>query len=313
MSILKKHQFHLSRLFRFILSVGVLCWVPVSAEAAGVSGSVRAGNALYDAGKYEDAAEKYNEALKKNSESDIINFNTGAALYQSGDVETAQTHFQKALLSSDDQLRQQAYYNLGNTFYRQAERIGPEHPQEAVPLLERSVDHYEQALALSPEDEDAQYNYEFVKQVLEKVKEQVEQQKQQCDRPDKDQNQNEQNKDQQQKKSGQDDQEDDRSGRQEEDQQQSDQQGEDQQQREQQGEDQQQQEDQSGQADKDAQDSRPSAGERQESSSGAGQQDEDLTRRDARRRLMEYQRNDEPQGLLNLRGTIDQRPVEKDW
>ncbi len=285
------------------------------AAAATVGSSIRQGNKLYAEKKYEDAVQKYQKALKKQSESDIVNFNIGSAYYQSGDFEKAAGHFQKALLSSDNKLRQGAYYNLGNTFYRQGEAIGPQNPQAALPLLERSLAQYEQALQISPEDEDAKFNYEFVKHVLEKVKEQIEKQKKQCDNPKENQEKDSNNKEDQQqgaqenkgasadeKKSsaGQDDREEKQqdAGSQERD---NDANATPQESQEQKS---------AGAQDTGVQQDKKDQGN---VPSGSREQENDLSRQEARMRLRDYENNDEPKGLLNLRGTFDKRAVEKDW
>jgi tetratricopeptide (TPR) repeat protein len=85
------------------------------------------------------------------------------------EFKTAADFFQKALLSSDYGIRQHAHYNLGNALYRFAEAMGPDRLEDMVPFLEQSIVQYEQALGLNPDDEDAQYNYNFVKHVLDNV------------------------------------------------------------------------------------------------------------------------------------------------
>jgi len=285
------------------------------AAAATVGGSIRQGNKLYAEKKYEDAVQRYHKALKKQSESDIVNFNIGSAYYQSGDFEKAADHFQKALLSPDNKLRQGAYYNLGNTFYRQGEAVGPQNPQAALPLLERSLAQYEQALQISPEDEDAKFNYEFVKHVLEKVKEQIEKQKKQCDNPKENQENDSNNKEDQQQ------------GAQENKAASAD---EKQSSAEQNNRDEKQQDAGSQEQDNDANETPQESQEQQSAGaqdrgvqqdkqdqgnapSGSREEQHDLSRQEAQMRLRDYENNDEPKGLLNLRGTFDTRAVEKDW
>jgi Ca-activated chloride channel homolog len=262
--------------------LGVIFCLQTPVSASTVAGDVRRGNKLYAQEDYSAAAEKYQQALQKDQESDIINFNAGAAWYQSGNVEKALEHFQKALLSSDERLRQQAYYNLGNSFYRLAE--GASEPQAAVPLLERSLDQYEQALGLREDDEDARHNYAFVQYVLEKIKEQIAQQQNQCDRSDKDSGTEEDSQNRSGQPSGQGNEEQNASAD---------------------GQDETQ--DAAMQDDPSFQD------QPQDQPAGSDGTEQDLSRREAQMRLMEYQRNEQPPGMLNLRGRVDPRPVEKDW
>ena len=64
-------------------------------EAASPKQMIKEGNLYYEQGDYVASAEKYEEALEKDTESDIINFNLGAALYQKEENGEAIDHFQK--------------------------------------------------------------------------------------------------------------------------------------------------------------------------------------------------------------------------
>jgi len=321
---------------------------------AGVAADVRQGNMLYNQQEYPKAIEKYHEALQNDSESDMINFNTGAALYQTGDYAQAQEHFQKALLSEDAALKQSAHYNLGNTLYRLAEGVGPQNPQAAVEPLEHSLVQYEQALKIDPQDQDARANYQFVQHVLEKVREQIRQQQSQCQNS---QSQNSSNSENQ-------------SGQREQDSQQEQRQQSSRGQGQQNSQDRQEQDGQRGQGAEEslqpqlpdqtaAQEMRPkpdqphdpsangqkdsdqdspqspnteqgdqgsassgqpdSANQRDSASAGgadareSAEAQEEISRREAGMRLDDYERNQQPRELLNLRGAVDARPVEKDW
>jgi tetratricopeptide (TPR) repeat protein len=141
---------------------------------ASIKGEVKKGNALYNDEKYGEALKRYEKAWEKNPESDVINFNVADALYKRGDYQKAIEHFQKALLSQDDSLRQQALYNLGNAEYKYGISHKEEHPQRAVSLLREALRHYERSLEIDSRDEDARFNYEFVKKKLERLKEEIE-------------------------------------------------------------------------------------------------------------------------------------------
>ncbi|MEW5895002.1 MAG: tetratricopeptide repeat protein, partial [Candidatus Omnitrophota bacterium] len=193
-----------------LLSIFCLLVFSGASDAASISGDIRRGNEFYKEGKYQNAAEKFNEALQKNPESDIINFNSGTASYKIGDFEKASEYFQKALLSEEPVLKQQAHYNLGNSFYRQAEGAGSANPQAALPFLEKSLSQYEEALKIDADEEDVKYNYEFVKKVLEKVKEQIRQQSGQCKKREKSDQSEEQEKSDQSEEQEKSDQSEDR-------------------------------------------------------------------------------------------------------
>jgi|GEM_PF-606011 len=348
-------------LFFYSLGFPSLVW-------AGVASDVRKGNALYHQQNYDEAIKKYRHALQKDAESDMINFNAGAALYQNEKYTEAQDYFQKALLSDNEQLKQKAHYNLGNTLYRIAEEAGPKNPQDAVKPLENALVQYEQALQIDPQDQEAQANYQFVREVLKKVKEQIRQQQSQCQNPqsqensdsndqqNKNQNTNH-NKDQStdQNQGSQKDQSQQSSGSQKSGEQQQGQdredrpdqgdrqqassqsrnQGEEQKNQElqdhgassrhQQGADQEQEsslDQDSGQENQPDQSSGALEGDGDQktvasssvSAAKNGEESEgDFSRREATMRLDDYEQNQQPRGLLNLRGTVNTSPVEKDW
>ena len=124
-------------------------------------------------------------------------YNAGVTAYRSNDFSSASTTFEQATASPDRALQERAFYNLGNTAYR----LGEADPTRAQPSWERALKSYEAALAINPQDEDARFNYEFVKKKLEELKKQQEQQqKEQNQKQDqkKDEQQQQQKKEQEQ-------------------------------------------------------------------------------------------------------------------
>ncbi|MDY7095726.1 MAG: tetratricopeptide repeat protein [Acidobacteriota bacterium] len=180
----------------------------------------------YDQGVYDQALQGFVDQQVERPEDPAVAFNIGSSHYQMKDYEAAQRSFAAAALSADPKLQQQAVYNLGNVAFRQGK-------------LEEAVEHYKRALELDPDDQDAKFNLEFVRDEIRRRHE--ENQKRQQEQ----QNQDPQNQDQQQQ-DGQDQQNQDQ---QNQDQQNQDQQGQDQQDQGQDGQDQQQdqgQQDQQG-------------------------------------------------------------------
>jgi Ca-activated chloride channel family protein len=154
----------------------------------------RKGNALYGQEQYAEAAAAYQEGIRSVQEggpgavhSGLLN-NLGAALYRSGEHEQAGVAFSSAAtmaLAPEDLVR--ASYNAGNAAF-QAQQ------------LEQSLEHYRRALLTDPSNQDAKFNYEFVKRRLQ------EQQQQQQDQQDQ-QNQDNQDQQDQQQQDGEQDQE----------------------------------------------------------------------------------------------------------
>ncbi len=93
--------------------------------------------------------------------------NVGAARYRLGDFAgAAEAYRQAAASAADPELQERALYDLGNAVYRQGQ-------------LEEAVKAYEGALAIDPEDEDARYNLEFVREEIRRRLEEAKQREQQ--------------------------------------------------------------------------------------------------------------------------------------
>jgi Ca-activated chloride channel family protein len=173
-----------------------------------VPGFASTGKALqaYEKGDFEAAEKEYLRLLEKRPNDHRLAYNAGAAAYQASRFGEAAGHFASALTSPDLELQERAYYNLGNTFFRLGDREqAPEQKQQA---WEQSIKQFEGALKLNPQDADAQFNLDLVKQKLEQLKQQQEQQKQQNkDDQKKDDEKKDDSKDDQQKNENEKDQE----------------------------------------------------------------------------------------------------------
>lgn len=169
------------------LSLAALAGLVSAGSLAAQAGrsDVAQGNRLYDEGSFDEAHEKYLDALRENPGSPLIRFNDGNALYRSEDFPQAADAFQQALEGEDPDVASAAWYNLGNTFFREQD-------------LERSLEAYKQALRLDPGDEDAKHNLERVLELMQQQDQQQQpQQGDQGDQDDQDQ-QEQQQQDQQQ-------------------------------------------------------------------------------------------------------------------
>jgi Ca-activated chloride channel family protein len=124
---------------------------PVRAQSA--RKKVAEGNRHYEDGRYDEASNCYQDALLDQPESPRVHFNVGNVLYKKKKYEQAVEAFMKALKSESDLSRAESYYNLGNTAFRRGN-------------LPEAIEHYEMALTHNPEDMDAKYNLEFVRNQL---------------------------------------------------------------------------------------------------------------------------------------------------
>ena len=194
-----------NRLYRFCLLVIITMIFFRSSLAFGDSFSSlnKKGNKKYkraqeflqkgEKGKVAEALEEalrfYRDAEIEKPESPELSYNLGNVMYQQEKYQDGLERYFKA--SSSDELQHQAwaYYNLGNTFYRSGK-----YPE--------AIQAYQKCLELTPDDEDAKYNLEFVRKKMKEMldKELQRQQKQDQPEQEKQQQQNQQQQQQEQQK-----------------------------------------------------------------------------------------------------------------
>jgi Ca-activated chloride channel homolog len=127
-------------------------------------GDLERGNRHYRAGRYVEAIEAYENALRRGKASPELHYNLGTALLALGRHAEAEAQFVRALESVEPALRQRAYYNLGNRFLG-AGRAGGD---EAARLLDAAAEAYRHALRLDPSDVDAKWNLELTQRERER-------------------------------------------------------------------------------------------------------------------------------------------------
>ena len=179
--------------FNFLL----LCiFLPLSLFAQAGRKQVLEGNKLFIEEKYDEANNKYRDALVNNPENPVIHFNIGNTQYKKKKFEEAMKDYEKSLSIDDILTQSKSYYNMGNTLYRMGK-------------LPESILAYTQALKLNPDDEDAKYNLEYVRAKLKDQAQkkpqsnQQQQQQQQQDQQQQGEKNQEQNKQEQEKKQDQ--------------------------------------------------------------------------------------------------------------
>ena len=189
-----------ARGFQLLFLVWIACsWLPPQL-VLGQAGrdEVLEGNSFFAEGRFDEAHDKYQQALDQDPSSAAIRYNLGDAEYKRNLYEEAIEAFSQAMQTEEPELQARASYNLGNALYR-------------LGKLEDSIQAYQDALRIDPSDRDSKHNLEFVKSKLE---EQEQQQKQQEKEDDQDQ-QDQENQDQSQNEQGNQDQNQD--GEQEQD------------------------------------------------------------------------------------------------
>ena len=142
--------------YLILVIVFLLAAVSVSAQKYPERSLVRKGNRAYDRGRTELSIDRYTKALEAAP-------GNWEALYDLGNALAAAERSDKAeetlravaadtLRSSDD--RAEAYFNLGNV-------------QLAQQKLQDALESYKNSLRMNPADEQAKYNYVYVKRLLE--------------------------------------------------------------------------------------------------------------------------------------------------
>ena len=134
---------------------------------------MRKGNRNYNKGRYNEAVEHYNEALKVAPAQFEATYNLGNALYKAEMFDRAEQTMTKAAADSlrTDEERAEAYYNLGNAQFKQQK-------------YKEALESYKQSLRLNPSDMEAKYNYAYTKRLLEENQNQQNQNQQNHTAPD---------------------------------------------------------------------------------------------------------------------------------
>ena len=156
---------------------------------------LRDGNSAYESEEYSAAAEKYYKALEKDPDNITGKFNLGNATYQTDGYDEAIQHYSSAAeLAKDNQVKADAYYNLGNALFQKAK-------EDQGKGLEKSVEAYKNSLRLNPKDLDTKKNLALSQRLLVQQKQQQQKQQQEQNKEKKDQDEKdkqEQSDDQQQ-------------------------------------------------------------------------------------------------------------------
>ena len=128
----------------------------------------------------------------------VEDYNAGTSAYENGEFDVAAEKLKDSLLTPDLEVQQKAYYNLGNSLYRVGQGLLQEDPKKTIEVWEKSVKAFDDALALDAEDEDAEFNRDFVQKKLDELKEQQPQDQQdQQNQDQQDQNEEQEDQDQQ--------------------------------------------------------------------------------------------------------------------
>ena len=105
-----------------------------------------------------DAISKYKKLSEENPNQKEIDYNLGNLNYYKGEFEKAISYYNDALKTNNNELKSNSHYNLGNAYY-------------SIDDFEKSLSEYKKSLELNPNNDDARYNFEFVKKIMHKREE----------------------------------------------------------------------------------------------------------------------------------------------
>lgn len=137
----------------------------------GLARNAQHGNALFEAGQYDEALQAYTEADVSSAPDDprlsSLYQNMGNTLFQQGNHEHATAMYQKTVeLTEDARLQADALYNTGNAWFKQGD-------------YQQAVEAYTQALELNSDHQAAQQNKALVEKLLAEPPPQQQKQEQQ--------------------------------------------------------------------------------------------------------------------------------------
>ena len=155
------------------------------------------GNRLFAEAEYTEAINKYNEVLLENPKALEPKFNKANSYYRLDDLGEAIDLYQEVAAESRDMsLVTKAKYNLGNCFFQRGSKQRDSDLQKAVEDMKTSIAHWRQVLDIEPENAKAARNIEVgrltIKDLLDQLKKQQENQQQQQQQGQQDQQQQEQ-------------------------------------------------------------------------------------------------------------------------
>lgn len=128
--------------------------------------NLKEGNALYKNEKYDEALQKYDEAIRQRPTDLRGDFNKGAAAYKLQDWDAATEEFQRSSAGKDSRLASKSFYNLGNSQFQKGQYA-------------EAVRSYQRSLKLNPSDDDTKFNLGLALQTMKNPPKQKQKQKSQ--------------------------------------------------------------------------------------------------------------------------------------
>ena len=141
----------------------LLVWLialPLTGFAESVDSKIQEGITQYHEGKFKDAGQSFSSARTDRPDDSRITYNQGNAHYKEGRFpEALQAFTQPSSDEKNPNIRKNAIYNTGNTLVK-------------LGKLKEAESAYKEVLRLDPEDMDAKFNLEYVREQLKKKEDQ---------------------------------------------------------------------------------------------------------------------------------------------
>ena len=175
-----------------LILLTVFLGIPLRLHGETLSSKTEKGSSLYQEERYDEAMKSFVDAQIESPEEPKLKYNLANTHYKMNNYEEAVKNYQDVAATAQDiQLEEKSLYNIGNALYRQGK-------------LEEAIEFYKKALELDPDDQDAKYNLEFVREEIKKRlnqakerEEKQEEEKQSCEQEGEQEQQAEGNQEQQ--------------------------------------------------------------------------------------------------------------------
>jgi Ca-activated chloride channel family protein len=129
---------------------------------------------MYHEEDFEGAYQYFQKLLNRRPDSAALHYDAGTAAYKLGNYDKALKAFSQALTSTDDRLRESVEYNLGNTLFKRG--AARESNDEKIEEWKGALEHYDQALAMNSDNENARFNRDLVEKLIDDLEKQQQQQ-----------------------------------------------------------------------------------------------------------------------------------------
>ena len=165
-----------SNLHIFLLALLLLLPALSEAQSSQVRKETRKGNREYKSQHYDRAEVNYRRALHEDSTAYRAQYNLGNTLYRQKKYDEAIQHYDQALTQPGltDKERSQILHNRGNSYLKAG--LDKENRAEGMQQFQQAVNDYQEALKLSPKNDDTRYNLSYAKKMLQQAQQQQQQQ-----------------------------------------------------------------------------------------------------------------------------------------